>query len=81
MDGEHRLVSRLFSRAAVRVGNVGLLALRIKASPKEVVRYMQGEAIPPEDVLLRAVEIILDELSTFRHDFPPQVWRSRSLPD
>lgn len=81
MDDEHRLVSRLFSRAAVRVGSVGLLALRIKASPKEVLRYMQGEAIPPEDVLLRAVDIILDELSTFRGEFAPQVWQSLSLPD
>jgi hypothetical protein len=69
MDHEHRLVSRLFSCAAVRVGNVSLLALRLEASPKEVLRYMQGESIPPEDVLLSAVEIILDDRSTSRSDF------------
>jgi hypothetical protein len=80
MDAEHELILRLFSRAAARAGNVGHLALRIKASPNEVLKYMQGEAIPPEDVLLRAVEIILDELPKFRAEASPEVWRSLSLP-
>ena len=80
MDAEHELILRLFSRAAARAGNVGHLALRIKASPNEVLKYMQGEAIPPEDVLLRTVEIILDELPKFRAEVSPEVWRSLSLP-
>ena len=80
MDEEHELILRLFSRAAARVGNVSHLALRIKASPNEVLRYMQGEAIPPEDVLLRTVEIILDELPRFRSEVSAEVWRSLSLP-
>ena len=80
MDDEHRLVLKLFSRAAARAGSAGHLALRIKASPNEVSTYMQGKAIPPEDVLLRTVEIILDELPGFRAEFSPEAWQSLSLP-
>jgi hypothetical protein len=80
MDDEQRLILRLFSRAAARAGSAQHLALRIKASPNEVLMYMQGKKVPPEEVLLRAVDIILDELPGIRADFSTEVWRSLSLP-
>lgn len=79
MDAEHELVLRLFSRAAGKVGSVAQLALRLGVSYADVATYMQGKAIPPDVVLLRAVEIILDEASYFRAHFP-EAWRSLSLP-
>jgi len=80
MDDEHRLISRLLSRAAAKVGSPERLAIHIQASPAEVWSYMQGKKIPPEAVLLRAVEVILDELPNFRTEFSPEVWHSLSLP-
>lgn len=79
MDAEHELILRLFSRAAAKVGSVNQLALRLGISYADVATYMQGKAIPPEPILLRAVELILDDLPYFRANFA-QAWQSLSLP-
>jgi len=80
VDDQHKLILRLFSRAAARVGSVAHLALRLHISQADAGMYLQGKAIPPEEVLLGAVDIILDELPNIRREFPPEVWRSLSLP-
>lgn len=79
MDAEHELVLRLFSRAATKVGSVAHLAQRLGISYADVAAYMRGKAIPPEPVLLLAVEVILDELTYFRANFP-EAWKALSLP-
>ena len=79
MDAEHELILRLFSRAATKVGSVSHLAQKLGSSYADVATYMQGKAIPPDPVLLRAVEIILDELAYFRANYP-EAWKSLSLP-
>lgn len=80
VDDQHKLILRLFSRAAARVGSIAHLGIRLHISSADVGLYMQGKAIPPEEVLLGAVAIILDELPNIRSEFPPEVWRSLSLP-
>jgi hypothetical protein len=36
--------------------------------------------MPPEALLLRVVDVILDELPAIRTEFSPEVWQSLSLP-
>ena len=79
MDAEHELILRLFARAAHKVGSVSRLAMMLGVSYADVAKYMQGEAIPPEAVLLRAVELILDDVAHFRNLYP-DAWESLSLP-
>ena len=79
VDSEHELILRLFSRAAAEVGSVRQLALRLGISYADVATYMQGNAVPPEPILLKAVELILDDLAYFRVNFP-DAWQSLSLP-
>ena len=80
MDEEHQLTQRLFNRAAERVGGATRLKQRLRISSNDVLMYLQGKAIPPEAVMLRAVEIVLDELPRFRSEFSSQAWRALSLP-
>ena len=47
----------------------------------ELTLYLQGKSIPGDDVLLRAVEIILDELPGIRRTTSPEVWEALRLPD
>lgn len=80
MDDEHRLIERLFNRAAERVGSASGLKRRLRISSNEVLMYLQGKAIPPEAVMLRTVEIVLDELPRLRSEFSREAWRALSLP-
>lgn len=52
--------------------------LRIPYS--EVVTYMGGHAMPPEAVLTRAVELILEDLPAIRSSFSESAWLSLPLP-
>jgi len=79
VDAEHELILRLFARAAHKVGSVRHLAIMLGVSYADVAAYMQGEAIPPEAVLLSAVELILDDLPYFRSLYP-DAWDSLRLP-
>ena len=64
----------------MKVGSASALAQQIRIPYSELRGYLDGEAMPPEDILLRAVDVILDELPAIRSEFSPEVWRSLSLP-
>ena len=80
MEAEHKIILRLFSRAAARVGSPAYLAMRLAIPYAELTLYLQGRALPPDEVLARAVGLILDELPAIRSDSPPQAWDTLRLP-
>jgi hypothetical protein len=80
MDDAHRLVLRLFNRAVHSVGSVAHLAVQLGISRGDIDLYVRGEAMPPEAVLLKAVELVLADLPHMRSEFPAEVWQSLSLP-
>jgi len=80
MDDQHRIVLRLFSRAAARIGSAAHLAMNLGIPYAELTRYLQGNALPPEEVLLKAVAIVVDELPAIRAGFAPEAWASLRLP-
>jgi len=80
MDEEHELVLRLFNLAAERVGGATRLKQRLRISSNDVLMYLQGKQVPPEAVMLKAVELVLDDLPRFRSHFSSEAWRALSLP-
>ena len=80
MDDQHRIILRLFSRAADKVGSVAHLGSMLAIPYADVSAYIQGMAIPPEDVLLRLVALILDDLPQIRREAPADAWDSLRLP-
>lgn len=81
MSERHAVIKRLFLRAAQRLGSAAALARHLGIPYSEVQEYIQGESMPPEAVLLATVQIILDEISRIRAEFPAEVWRSFPLPE
>ena len=53
---------RTLRRAAALVGGEQELALRIKVTPSHLVLWMAGVEVPPADVFLRAVDIVMDHV-------------------
>jgi DNA-binding transcriptional regulator YdaS (Cro superfamily) len=53
---------RTLRRAAALVGGEQELALRLKVTPSHLVLWMAGAAVPPADVFLRAVDIVMDHV-------------------
>ena len=51
---------RTLRRAAALVGGEQELALRLKVTPSHLVLWMAGAEMPPADVFLRAVDIVMD---------------------
>ena len=80
MEESKAIVQRLFTLAAQRSGSASALGRTLGLSYAELQPYLAGEAIPPEHVLLRTVELVIDELKTIRGTFSEQAWRSLALP-
>jgi hypothetical protein len=75
MSEELAIVQRLFTRAAMRVGSATVLARELGLLYADVRRYMYGEAMPPEDVLLRVTEVILQDLQDIQAHSDADAWK------
>jgi len=80
MSEQHRIIQRLFIRAAEKHGSTAFLARHLAIPYSELRLYIQGEAMPPEAIILRAVDLILEELPAIRSEFAPEAWASLSPP-
>lgn len=80
MTERQSVIRRLFTRAAERLGSAAYLARKLGITYVELRDYLQGEAMPPEQVLLDAVQIIIDELPAIRTQVSPELWESLRLP-
>ncbi|HWI36491.1 MAG TPA: hypothetical protein VNU64_08560 [Burkholderiales bacterium] len=74
MSEERAIVQRLFNRAAMRIGSASVLARQLGVSYSEVHAYMYGEAMPPEDVLLRVTDVILQDLAEIKARSDTDAW-------
>jgi hypothetical protein len=82
MPGEEwaAMVRRIFVRAAERLGSAAELGRHLGLSYAELRPYLYGQAMPPETILLRAVDIVIDELKVLKTSCSESTWRSLSLP-
>jgi hypothetical protein len=80
MEESQAIVQRIFTRCAEKVGSVSALALRLGIPYSEVGVYVGGHAMPPEAVLARAVELIIEDVPAIRSSFSESAWRSLPLP-
>jgi hypothetical protein len=53
-------VQRLFAAAAQCAGSASALARRLGLAYSELRTYLAGEAMPPEEVLWRALELVIE---------------------
>jgi hypothetical protein len=80
MTEENAIVQRLFVLAAQRVGSASALGRHLGLTYSELSPYLTGEAIPPEEVLLRTVQQVTEDLKMVKGAFSEQAWRFLSLP-
>ena len=52
------LYARTLSRAAEVVGGEDQLALQLRVTPSHLALWLAGKASPPDDVFLKAVDIV-----------------------
>ena len=74
LDNEYRrqqfaIIGRLFTRAAERSGSAQRLAKEFNIPDDELAAYMAGGAMPSDDLLVKAVEIIMEELPSISLEF------------
>ncbi len=80
MEGPNPIVQRIFARAAEQLGGASELSRHLRLNYSELGLYLAGEAMPPEDVLLRAVNVVIQDLKEIRSSFSEQAWRALPLP-
>jgi hypothetical protein len=73
-DDQLAIVRRIFVAASLKYGSAGHFAQFLGISQEDLAVYLAGKAMPPEDVLVRAAGIIIDELDHFRHEFAEVAW-------
>ena len=57
----HALGQRVLAKAALRVGGASALAACLKVSESQLAAWLAGTAVPPAEVIMRAVGLVLDE--------------------
>jgi hypothetical protein len=72
---EKAIVRRLFARAAERTGSASALAQSLGLPYTAIRGYLAGEALPPEDLMLRTLELIIEDLE-LKHEISSQAWMS-----
>ena len=70
------ILQHLFALAVRRVGSTAALGRQLGILYSELRTYLAGEAMPPSDVLLRAVDLVIEELGGLQSQFSEQAWRS-----
>jgi hypothetical protein len=53
---------QLLARAAVRLGGVDALASQLEISQRVLTLYIEGHEAVPDSLLLRVIDVILDDL-------------------
>jgi AraC-like DNA-binding protein len=79
LEDPQAVVGRLFLVAAERAGSRSALCRQLGLSDAELQRYLNREALPPVEVTLRAVDLIIDE-RTLR-GVSARIWRALLLSD
>ena len=74
------MVQRIFVRAAERMGSAKALAGHLGLSYAELRRYLYAQAVPPEHILLRTVDLVIDDLKVLKSMCSETTWRALSLP-
>jgi DNA-binding transcriptional regulator YdaS (Cro superfamily) len=71
---KNKIGAKVLARAAAKVGGARALAQHLGISPGVLSRYVTGTAAVPDSIFLRAVDVILDELTA--HPGSPAVVRT-----
>lgn len=78
-DEANVVVQRLFLQAAQWTGSPSALGEHLGLPYAELRTYLRGEALPAEEVLLRTVDLVIEELQVLKKGFSEQAWRSLSV--
>jgi len=76
-DDPKAVVGRLFLLAAEQAGSRPALCRHLGVADAELQRYLNRESIPPAEVTLRAVDLIIDERAL--KGVSERIWRSLLL--
>jgi DNA-binding transcriptional regulator YdaS (Cro superfamily) len=59
------LAQRVLARAATRIGSADRLARYLGVQPATLEVWLQGSEVPPVEAILRAVDLVVDDRSSF----------------
>jgi hypothetical protein len=77
LEDPKAVVGRLLLLAAERAGSKAALCRHLGLADAELERYLDRELIPPAEVTLRAVDLIIDERAL--KGVSERIWRSLLL--
>jgi DNA-binding transcriptional regulator YdaS (Cro superfamily) len=55
------LAQRILGKAAARVGSADRLASYLSVTPAKLEAWLEGDEVPPAEMILRAVDLLVDE--------------------
>jgi hypothetical protein len=75
-DESFAIVRELFALATERVGGAPALGHHLGLPYSELSPYLTGGAIPPAEVLLRTVDLVVEDLDALKSAFSEHAWLS-----
>ena len=71
---ELAIIRRVFVAACVKFGSSAHFARHLGISPSQLRLYLDGRALPADEVLLKAVNLIIEEIPTIEREFSKSDW-------
>jgi hypothetical protein len=80
MYEEHIIVRALVTRAAERFASFARLAGYLGVDISELQRCVAGESMPSQEVLLKLVDLTIEDLRAMKQEFSAAAWSSLFRP-
>jgi len=76
MEESLAIVQRIFTCAAMKVGSAAHLADYLGIGHGDIGLYLRGQAMPTDLVLLKVVDLLIEEMPAIRSEFSEAAWKA-----
>lgn len=80
MEESLAIVQRIFTCAAMKIGSAAHLADYLGIGHGDIGLYLRGQTMPTDLVLLKVVDLLIEEMPAIRSEFSEAAWKALGRP-
>jgi hypothetical protein len=80
MEESLAIIQRIFTCAAMKIGSAAHLADHLGIGHGDIGLYLRGQTMPTDLVLLKVVDLLIEEMPAIRSEFSEAAWKALGRP-
>lgn len=80
MEESLAIIQRIFTCAAMKIGSAAHLADYLGIGHGDIGLYLRGQTMPTDLVLLKVVDLLIEEMPAIRSEFSEAAWKALGRP-